>query len=337
MDVKELKKYIINNDLLITLLENIGCHSFVDYGNEIRCALPNDDDPSKISIFINDNLSVRIFTKSDTIHGSIFDLVMYINKCSFSESLKKVKSCLNIGFITFKHDSVNNHIDFYKRIKKNNPNDGNELKTYDLNILNRYSKIPHIDLVKKDGIFPNVLEKYSIRFDVRSDRIVFPHFKYNDKTKIVGLVGRTVNPAYESLKIPKYFPIDGFRYEKSKNLYGLSHNIDDIKRMGFVIVYEAEKSVLKSCMFKMPNSVSVGSHDISEFQKQLLIGLDVDIVIAFDNDIEKEYIHKITRELSIFRNISYIEDKWNLLRKKDSPVDRGIKRFNFLLKHKINV
>src|SRR5690606_25677865 len=99
-----------------------------------------------------------------------------------------------------------------------------------------YSKIPHIDLIRKDGIFQDVISKYDIRFDEESNRIIFPHFKHDDKNKVVGIIGRTVNPAYKELNIPKYFSMNGIRYEKSKNLYGLSHNINEIKKRGKIIV-----------------------------------------------------------------------------------------------------
>ncbi|MED3792486.1 hypothetical protein P4571_08515 [Niallia alba] len=330
MDAKELKKYIIENKLIIDVLEKLGCHSFVNYSKELRCALPGDNDNSKVSVF--DDLSVRVFTKGETIYGSIYDLIMFINKSSFVEALKTCNLVLGLKYSTINKEKSIDHLEFFKKIKKKKNN--SELETYEISLLDRYSDIPHIDLIRKDGIMQDIIDKYHIKFDDKSNRIVFPHFIHNDKSKIVGLVGRTVNPAYESLKIPKYFPVDGYKYEKSKNLYGLSHNLENIKKDGLVIVFESEKSVLKSDMFKMPYGVSVGSHDISEFQKKLLISLNVEIVIAFDKDVEKSHVERLVRDMSRFRKVSFIEDKWKLLKEKDCCVDRGYKRFHYLIRHR---
>jgi DNA primase len=331
MDAKELKEYIIENNLIQVLLEKVGCHSFVPYDKELRCALPNDNDNSKVSVFYNDNLSIRVFTKGETVHGSIYDLIMFIDESTFKDAIRKCQSLLGVS-IGKNDKKKTSHISFYKRMRKKRENK-KELNEYDKDILCRYSEIPHISLIK-DGIFGSVLKEYSIMFDERTSRIVFPHFKYNDKNKILGLVGRTVLPAYKELNIPKYFPVDGLKYEKSRNLYGLSHNLEEIKRAGQVIVFESEKSVLKAAMMKLPYSVAIGSHDISDFQKKLLISLNVEIIIAFDKDVESDHISKIVSEISKYRKVSYIEDKWNLLSEKDSPVDKGYKKFNFLMKHR---
>lgn len=339
MDAKELKEYIIKRDLLESLLHKIGCHSIIQYANEIRCALPDDNDSSKVSVFPDDNLSVRIFTKGETVYGSIYDLIMFIDKSEFPEAYKKCKALLGLSGAFTKNKNKTDHLQFFKGLKKKKPQQENELKTYDLSILDRYSSIPHIDLIKKDGIFDKqIIEKYHLKFDERTDRIVFPHFHYQDKTKVVGLIGRTTIAGYESLKIAKYLPVDGYRYEKSKNLYGLSHNINEIKQRGYCLVFEAEKSVIKADMMGYGASVSIGSHDISAFQMKMLISLGVEIIIAFDKDVLELHVKNICQELNKYTKSSYIKDNWKLLKgDKDSPVDRGLKRWKFLFKHRISV
>lgn len=338
MDAKELKQYIMQNNLLKDLLHKLGCHSIKEYSKEIRCALPNDNDPSKVSIFYGDELSVRIFTKAETVYGDIYNLIMFIdNLSSFAEAYKK---CLNLlglsaSYNPSKHKKID-HLSFFRKIKKYRHEDS-DLQCYDLSILDKYSKIPHIDLIRKDGILYDVIDKYCVRFDERTDRIIFPHFKYDDKTKIVGLIGRTVIPAYKELGIPKYFSMEGIKYEKSKNLYGLSHNIEHIKQRGQVIVFEAEKSVMKADMFGCPIGVAVGCHDLSSFQKKLLISLNVEIIIAFDKDVNESHVVNICNDLAKYRKVSYIKDRWGLLQEKDSPCDRGYKVFHYLHKYRVKV
>lgn len=335
MDSKELIQYIVDNNLIENVLEKIGCHSLMN-GKEIRCALPNDDDPSKVSVN-KEKLSIRIFTKGESIHGNIYNLIMYIDNSEFIEAFKKCASIVGINNTTYKKSVKNkNPLDFFKHIKRDRKVEtNNEGCYYDISILDKYDKTPHIDLIKKDGIFYDVIEKYNIKFDANSDRIVFPHFDYNDKNKIVGIIGRTVNPAYESLKIPKYLCLSNNSYEKSKNLYGLSHNIENIKKEGLIVVFEAEKSVLKADMFKYPIGVAVGCHEISPLQTKILIGLNVEIVIAFDKDVQEDHVINICKELSKYRKVSYIIDKYNLLKEKDSPVDRGHKKWEYLFRNRI--
>lgn len=338
MNAKEIKKYIYEKNLIKELLEKIGCHSFLPNNNknELRCALPNEEDNTKVSVFLTEELNVRVFTKGGTIYGSIFDLVMHIYNVSFVDACRKCANLMglssNLSKEIYKKESP---LSFFKNVKKRREKNEPQQNTYELSILNKYSKTPHIELIRKDGILYDVIEKYHVMFDERSDRIVFPHFKYDDKNKIVGIIGRTVNKAYKELGIPKYFSMEGIKYEKSKNLYGLSHNIDEIKKRGICVVFEAEKSVMKIDMFKDPIGVSVGCHELSSFQVKLLISLNVEIVIAFDKGVDEQHILDTCKKLSKYRKVSYIKDKWGLLKEKDSPADRGYKVWRYLFRNRI--
>lgn len=332
LDAKELKQYIYEKDLIQDLLEKVGLHSFMPLREELRCALPDENDNSKVSIKYSKDLEIRVFTKAETLYGDIYHLICFIDKCEFPEAYKK---CLNILGIsgTYKKTNKKDDLQLFKKLKRKKDNEI-EQQCYDLSILNKYQKEIHIDLIRKDSLIDlKMLDKYHIMFDSESGRIIFPHFKHDDKTKVVGVIGRTINPAYQSLKIPKYFSMEG-KYLKNRNLYGLSHNVEEIKQRGYVLVFEAEKSVIKADMYGHPCGVAVGSHDLSDFQKKLLISLGVEIIICFDKDVEKSHIEKTSKQIGVFRTVSYIEDKWGLLNEKDSPVDRGVKRFNFLFKHR---
>lgn len=207
-----------------------------------------------------------------------------------------------------------------------------------MSILDDFLKLPHIDLIRKDGLInKEIFSKYHVCFDTRSERIVFPHFKYDDDTKICGLIGRTTNPCYKELKILKYVSLLDTTYDKTKNLYALCWNIENIKKEKKIIIFEAEKSVMKLDLFKLPSiGVSVGCHSISEEQKKIILSLGVEeVIIAFDKDVEEEHLIKQCKMFSSIVNVSYIYDKVNLLQEKDSPVDRGLKRWNFLYKYRV--
>ena len=127
------------------------------------------------------------------------------------------------------------------------------------------------------------------------------------------------------------------RFDKTFNLYGLSLNIDHIKSQGIVCVFEAEKSVMKLDMYGMPVGVAVGCHEISNFQRRLLVRLEVEICICFDKDVDEEHIKKVCNGLNIGRTVSYVKDTENLLKDKDSPVDRGHRVWKQLFENRIKV
>jgi DNA primase len=81
--------------------------------------------------------------------------------------------------------------------------------------------------------------------------------------------------------------------------------------------------------------VAIGGSNISDEQVGMILGLNVDIVIALDKDQSKENIKEICKKFSKYRNTYFIWDKWGLLGCKDSPADANNKTYNFLMKYKI--
>jgi hypothetical protein len=149
----------------------------------------------------------------------------------------------------------------------------------------------------------------------------------------VGIVGRTTVPNYEVFDIPKYFGIKPF--SKGMDLYGLYENYQSIQEKGYVTVFESEKSVLKRYSRKDETGVAIGCHSISEEQVKILIGLNVDIIIAFDKDVSANEVRKECEKFYGIRNVYYVYDKWNILSEKDSPADMPNKQYEFMFKYKI--
>lgn len=342
MTYADLKKYIIENNKITYILENLGMGHINDSNPKyISCSMPNGDNPQSTIIYKDEYLTTLAYTRKiktdeDGKKPNLFNLIMYINKCEFSTAVSWCSALLGIS--TDKSFSKNNkHMDFFKKIKKKNEMVNNQVY-YDRSILDVYGNMPHIDLVKQDSIISqSIIEKYNILFDYRSDRIVFPHFKYDDANIIAGVVGRTTIKAYKELGIKKYMSLLDTDFKKTLNLYALSHNVENIKREGIVFIFEAEKSVIKADMYGFPCGVAVGCHEISQFQRKLLIGLNVEICIAFDNDVEEEHVLNICQQLSKYRNVSYIKDRWSFLKEKDSPVDKGYKKWRYLVKNRVKI
>lgn len=344
MTVKELKKYILDNDKLFDVLEHIGCHGIKKCNDKyIQCGIKDGDSATSTTVFLDDYIGVNAWSRNikseeQTSQADLINLVAY----SLGMEYKSAKNYL-IGFLGLENGSSaprkHDPISFFRKsiCKAKRETAKKEQVYYDVDILKEYLDMPHIDLIKNDGLIDlNVLKKYRVMFDQRTGRVLFPHFKHDDSTKIAGIVGRTTNPAYKELKINKYMSMLPTRYDKTLNLYALCWNIDYIKEKDEIIVVEAEKSVMKADMFGDMNCVAVGCHSISKEQKKIILGLNIkNIVIAFDSDVDEETIRKECDEFYDFMNVFYIKDNWKLLGEKDSPMDRGYKRWKFLYNHKI--
>lgn len=335
MDALELKEYIIEHDCVKGILESLECHSIRSYANEFRAGLPNGHNSTNISIK-KDTLHVRIYAKDKQVKGDIITLVMHIQSSTFYNALKYIHKTLGLSFSLKAKDLKDKKPDplaIFKRIKKRYGDNEIELQHYDLNILNNYVNLPNVFFLR-EGISAYTQNKYKIGFCPDNNRITIPHFYWcSDSDDIIGVMGRTIIPDYKILDIPKYFPLKAF--PKSQNIYGLSHNYKEIQHAGMVVVFESEKSTMKMDSLQKQYSVSIGGHDISREQWKILIGLDVEIIIAFDTDISDEFIKEEIKNYKHIRQISYIKDKYNILGDKMSPIDGGKKKFDYLLKNKV--
>jgi len=336
MNAIELKEYIINNNKIEYIINNLNCHHLKEYRKEYRCGLPGHSSTNNIAIK-KETLSVRIF-KSDgkIIRGDIFTLVMDIKNISFFKSIQYLHNILNLKYTKSKNVNKNQEkIDplyIFKKVKKRRYN-VNDLEVYDESIIKDYTHLPHINWIR-EGILPFTCDKFKIGYSYDKKRIVIPHRLWcGDEKDYVGIIGRTTIPHFDILGIPKYFPIKA--YPKSCNLYGLQENYKSIQRAGYCCVYESEKSVLKRYSRKDETGVAIGSHDLSDEQVKILIGLNVKIVIAFDKDISLQHIRYTCSRFYGIREVYYIYDKYDLLKEKESPADANNKIFNYLLKHKI--
>ena len=93
-------------------------------------------------------------------------------------------------------------------------------------------------------------------------------------------------------------------------------------------MFESEKSVMKMWDFGVKNAVAIGGHCFSKRQVELLgrVGA-VEIIICFDKDV---LIEDLEKESNKFLKSSFIFDKNNLLKEKDSPIDNGLEIFKKL-------
>lgn len=353
LDKDELKAFISEDTSRIELiLEQIGCHDIWDNGDELRCATPTGTNKTSISVN-KESLLTRLYSEGQSVNGDIFELVKHYRKENFSSSLRFVRALLGLSSsnnVTNKIDPLRKFKQIAKASKVPKTLDEIDVKKYGISYLDRFAIASHLNLFY-EGITPQTQELFMTGYDQVLDRIVFPHFNYDNVKDIVGISGRTLRSKMEmeEFDIPKYWNyIRG--YKKAFNLYGFSHALEYIEKAKMIVIFEAEKSVLKQ--FSMTRnegySVAVGCHDITDIQVQIILAHtspDVEIVIAFDRDVQdmkdedkneigEEYLLRMCGKFSKYRTTSYIWDKFNILGDKDSPVDKGVKAWNYLLKYR---
>ena len=334
----ELIQYIIDNDKIEDILEDLGCHHIKKYGKEYRAGLPNHSSKDSISIKIL-TLKTRVYqSDSNIIKGDIFTLCMTIKEMSFSEANRYLHNLfgLEYKFETKKKDDkvFNDPLEIFKKVKKKRYSyDTNDLEVMHEDCLSEYIPYIHIQWVREDGIMPWTSKEFNIGYSVNRKRIVVPHRWWcGDRNDYVGVMGRTVIKEWEMLDIPKYFPLKNF--PKSMNIYGLQENYQAIQEAGYVVVYEAEKSTLKRHSRNDGTGVAVCCHDVSDEQVKILIGLNVDIVIAFDKGISIEHIRSTCDRFYGVRTVYYIFDKYDILEDKMSPADATNRIYDYLFKYK---
>ena len=333
IDIQELKNYIIANDKIEKILGSLSCHSIKDKGGYYTCGHPLGDNPSSIVIY-KDQLTVTQYTREKT-QGDLIALVMNIKHIDFISALKFIHKELNLPWKNKKpKPKTEPQSDplsvFTSKLKSKHKHDVGDIDIYDEGILMDFGDCIHKDYC--DGrITEQVRKEFGLCYDFQRKRTVIPWRNYKG---VVGLSGRTSVPLYKELGINKFWAYNG-GFKKSKCLYGYCENYAHIQKAGYVVVFEAEKSVLIRASLGDRTCVAIGGSNISDEQIGMILGLNVDIIVALDNDQPKENIKEICKKFSKYRNTYFIWDKWGLLGDKDSPADANNKTYNFLMKYKV--
>ncbi len=343
MTAIEIIQYIIDKNLINTILDDLGCHDLKEYSTEYRCGLPGHKNKTSISIK-KDSLKTKIFqSDSGVIRGNLITLVMTIKNISFVEANKYLHKLLGLKY-QYKNtknkknkqeEDKTDPLEIFKKIKrKRNSVNIQDIEIYDNTIIEEYEPVLFIDWVKEDGIMEFTRKRFNIGYSYKHKRIVIPvRYWAGEEDDYIGITGRTTIKNYDLFDIPKYYLLK--HYFKSLNLYGLQENYKTIQEVNEVRVYESEKSVLKRHSRLDGTGVGVGSHNLSDEQVKILIGLNVDIVICYDKDVLLKHIRSECERFYGIRNIYYIYDKYDLLGEKESPADKPNKIYEYLLKHKI--
>lgn len=335
----EIKQYIIENNLLITLLEKMEFHNIkereVDGEKWISCSWKDGDNPNGVNVCCS-TLFVKTHTHTN-ISSDILALVGYVYELDFINSLKKVHELLGIEYSKTYGKQENKPKDIFSSLKKYKvkSKDLDDNKTYSMDTIKSYKQTNWVEWVKQ-GISNVVAKEFLICYDPLQERMLIPYRALDPKDNaIIGITGRSLLSAEvcHEFKIPKYICVLPFK--KTQTLYGYAENYSHIIEKGEVVIGESEKMVLQRASMLDRTCLGLGGHDISKRQLQLLIGLNVDIILALDKDVPEEEVRRQCAKFKGIRNVYYIIDKDNLLGEKDAPVDKGDEIYTKLYNSKI--
>lgn len=218
------------------------------------------------------------------------------------------------------------------------------------NVLEVFSYIP-IKEWESEGITLSTQQKYEISYFARDNAIVIPHRDQNGK--LIGIRKRNLDQEQIS-EFGKYnfITIEGHMYKFSlgTNLYGLNRTRNAINRLGKVIIFEAEKSVMLCDSYYGDNNFAVATcgSNLTYTQIQIIKNLNVrEVFLAYDKEFTeadsfeaeayKNKLVKTVEPLMPYADCYLVIDTDGLTEYKDAPVDRGVETFNKILKKKILV
>ena len=340
MDTISLKKYIYENKKIELILNEIGCHDIKYHENKdyYSAAQPDGDNLQGVNIRNNEYLNYRSFSRGVDYKDKedLITLIQKVKHLSFVETIKYLHQILGLEYKWSKQKVVKTQdysdpLQIFKKVRSRHKVDVSELIVLDEDLLNDYIPLLHINWLR-EGVMPWTAKKFGLAYSYKRHRVIIP-MRYWLTGELLGINSRTTLDNFDELGLKKFFITPS--YQKHINLFGLYENYDAIQKAGYVVVYEAEKSVLKRDSLNDSTGVALSGHTISDEQVRILIGLNVDIIISLDNDIPIQEVRHICEKFHNIRNVYYTYDKWNLLNTKDSITDVPDKTYKFLLSNKI--
>ena len=298
---------------------------FESHGREhyTNCPLHVDKTPSLSITEDADGNCTKFFCHSCKTGGGIIKWLMTFEHLTFNDAV--IKSSELAGMEIRK--GCSSPVVRYLR-SKNLDIKKSEIKIVSHEILSedkitRYSKEP-IPEWESEGIQKDIISKFDIRIDNAMNRIVYPVRDISGN--LINIKGRTRYPNYKALRVPKYlnyYKIGDMDYFQSLDLA-----LPYVREAGEIIICESIKSTMKCWGWGIKNVCSAESHGMTDYQLKLLLRLQCDVVIAFDNDVnfyskENIKLRKQLDKLKCLTNVYYIIDNVGYLGEKDSPMDCG--------------
>jgi hypothetical protein len=339
------------------VLEGLGVEQIAMYEDKgyivcpTICHNPIEEAESMKLYWYQNNKIFRCYTECNEAMSifTLYQKFMRINyhKVSFEEAVDYVKKCIKhlvVSGVKKYHSDFN--MDKYK-FDSSIPH----LTKYPQTMLTYFPPYHH-PLWLKDGIKPEIMDKFHIGFSLAQNKITIPHLDIDGN--LVGIRARTLDKD-EADQYGKYRPLQLgsvlYAHPLHFNLYGIYEHQEAIRKRQSAIIVEGEKSVLLDDGYygQWANAVACCGSKINKYQINLLtnvLGAN-EITIAFDKEYTdwrtekaREYRKRIEaacRKYTGQATFYYIWDMDNLLEEKDSPYDKGKEVFEELYKRRIRV
>lgn len=360
VDIKELKAQL-TDEHIIKLLRSLGSDSPAINDHNVMSFqtvchnLPSTDNKYKLYYYKNTKLFSCYTGCGDTF--DIFQLVNQAIALQKNETLT-IQECANYvievcemtfwggGNTTKKKQEWGFLGDYVKA--KNVKEVQIEQVTYNKNVLDVFQNL-YLKEWLDEGITKEAMDAFNVRYWLKEDQVIIPHYDINGE--LVGIRSRNMRSTLVNMGM-KYIPTlvqkIRYRHNTSLNLYGLNVSKNAIKKTKRAILFEGEKSCMKSYSYYGEDSIAcaVCGSNIFKTQINYLLNLGVsEVVIAFDKQYENNNergrylmnLIQIASTLTPYMTTYILIDKDNLLDYKDSPVDKGKEVFEKLMENKILV
>jgi DNA primase len=332
-----VKEHILDNNLVPDILIEIGCHHIKVRSDMIQAANPDGDNPTAICVYLNENLTTINYTRQILPQGQtrttdLIDLLMWAKDIDFFHTIKWLCGFCGLDYYADEEEIPESLqiLQFLNQMNKectNEEDDMAPLKPIDPKVLEYYLPIGNI-MFERDGISLSTQQFFNIGYDPQTNRLTIP--VYSEIGDLLTVKGRLFQDQIEEGQ-SKYLYL--FKTNKAKILYGLNKNLNNIIKQGKVYVTESEKGVMQ--MYDMGYyGVATGGSKISKYQINMLTRLGVQIVFAYDKDIEQDELEKITEQFVEGVPVYAIIDKDGILNEKESPSD-NVDKWSHLIKNNI--
>ena len=314
------------------ILDTFGFDKIRIRNRELRCSFEPGMNPTAVVIRLQDN--ENLFVK-DYERNLSLDLINYLIKSkniSFKDVMNVIKQELHLDSIYNYKRKVGLFGGLYDKLSRSNSEI--EVTTYPEEILEQFSNMPNT-LWLKDGISLSTQRKWSIGYDVLSQRITMPI--RTSTGEIMAIKGR-LNGTPEEFE-PKYlYIING---PMSQTLFGYSENYSALYENEILIV-ESEKSVLKMDSWGYNNVVALGSNSLSTTQARLIMSLNPKrVTFLLDKSLSLENTKRNADLLKTFCTMRQLEIQyWNwenniTLEDKAAPCDDTKEELEYILQNEI--
>ncbi len=267
------------------------------------------------------------FDYSSGIGGNAFTFVKYYYKCSPGEAIDILKKYAGItGEICRPREKMAATITCKRFLKPKTQTKTSSATILPDDYMQRYEKNGEkLAVWESEGISRASLDRFQVFYDSFNDRLVYPI--RNTDGKIVNIGGRTLDPQWKEKKLRKYCYYHS--WGTMDTIYGISENMEYIKKQKEIILFEGCKSVLIADTWGIRNTGAILTSHLNPNQMKILARLGCKAVFALDKDVNVLNDHNI-RKLKQYVNVEYLLDKDGLLDEKDAPVDKGREVFRKL-------